>query len=322
MDRKAKYIEFCEKKEVSLHVQPWWLDAVCGGHDHWDVVLAFDAGGHLTGALPFFFTKKFGLSIIKMPPLTDYNNLIINWEKQINTKPYRRDAFEQRVIGELVAQLPSAAFYAQQFPPAFENWLPFYWAGYHQTTTYTYRLEDLSDLNKVWDNFKSSIRTNIRNAERQVRVETTDDVQAFYRMYSQSLNRRGVRLPFALDTLEKVDYALGEKEQRAIYIARGLKDGAPHAGLYVAWDQRTAYFLLWGIVPERKQSHAVQLLFWQAIQELSDRVEKIDFCGSIIPSMERMIRSFGGTRRPCFCIYKPGNKLFALLGLLLNREYY
>ncbi len=322
MDRKAKYIEFCEKQSVPLHGQPWWLDVVCGGREHWDVALAFDAGENLTGALPFYFTKKLGLRIIKMPPLMDYNALIINLENQQRTKRYGQYAFEQRVMSELVAQLPRTAFFYQQFYPELENWLPFYWAGYRQTTTYTYRLEDLSDLNVIWDHFKSSVRTNIRNAERRVRVETSEEVETFYKIYSRSLERREVQVPVNFDLLEKMDRVLKNRQRRKIYIARDVEGHSLQAGLYVAWDAQTAYFLLWGIIPDKKQSHAIQLLFWQAIQDFSGQVEKIDFCGSIIPSMERMIRSFGGTRRPCFCIYKSGNKLFELLGILFNREYY
>lgn len=322
MNQKAKYIEFCEKYDVPLHLQPWWLDIVCGGHENWDVALTFDANGGLTGALPFYFTKKLGWQIVKMPPLTDYAGITFNLDNQGFRKKYKQEAIEQQIIADLVRQLPQAAYFYQQFYPELDNWLPFYWAGFRQTTTYTYQLENLENLEIIYDNFKSSVRTNIRNAEKQVQSKQSNDVSTFYKIYTHSLERRQVRIPFTFEIFQKLDKILAEKQQRRIYLACDLQNESLHAGLYVAWDNKTAYFLLWGIESEKKQSHAIQLLFWQAIQDLSGKVEKVDFCGSMIPSMERMIRSFGGTRRACFCIYKSKNKFFELLGLLLNRSYY
>ncbi len=321
MDRKSKYIEFCEKHEVPLHVQPWWLDCVCG-KNQWDVALSFDAGGNLTGALPYHFSKKMGLTLIKMPPLTDYSGVVFNFDNQQQMKPYAHEAFRQRVLTGLVAQLPKVALFHQQYYPELDNWLPFLWAGFRQTTTYTYRLEDLTDLQRVFDSFKSSVRTNIRRAKYLVNAKTDGKATDFYQLYLQSLTRRQLKPSFDIGQLQQLDEALSARGQRKILFAYDKNDGAHHAALYTCWDAETAYFLFWGINPKRKDSHAIQLLFWEAIQLLSAQVKYIDFCGSIIPEMERMIRSFGGVRRPCYVISKTGSKWLQIASIIINRGYF
>ncbi|MFN7116610.1 MAG: GNAT family N-acetyltransferase [Saprospiraceae bacterium] len=320
MDRKGKYIDFCEKHPVPLHVQPHWLDAVCG-HEHWDVALALDANGRITGALPYHIVKKWMLNVIKMPPLTDYTAVLFNYENLQYMKPYARMTFEQKVLEALVTQLPRTALFNLQFYPELDNWLPFYWAGFRQTTTYTFRLEELTNLDNIYNNFKSSIRTNIRRASHLADVICNDDVTAFYQLYTRSLERRNVAPPYPFATLQQLDAALIKKQQRTIFFAKSKDSDDYYATLYVAYDRHTAYFIGWGIHSDYKESHALQLLIWEAIQKLEKIVQRIDFCGSVLPSIERMIRGFGGIRRPCYVISKTNNKWLQIASLIMNRNY-
>ena len=58
----------------------------------------------------------------------------------------RRLETEKRLLGELIEMLPPFDVFRQCFSPTLTNWLPFYWAGFQATVRYTYRIEDLSDL--------------------------------------------------------------------------------------------------------------------------------------------------------------------------------
>lgn len=262
------------------------------------------------------------MTVIKMPPLTDYTGIVFNFNNQQYMKPYAYETFRQRVITDLVAGLPSVSLFHQQYYPELDNWLPFLWAGFRQTTTYTYRLDNLSDLQEIFNSFKSSVRTNIRRAQQLVNVKSGDQLSDFFDIYLKSLNRRQLSPPFDYDILQKLDEALSARQQRKILFALDKQDGTFHSSLYTCWDSETAYFLLWGINPKRKESHAIQLLFWEAIQQLSHKVHNIDFCGSIIPSMEQMIRSFGGGRHSCYVISKAKNKMLQIASILLNKDFY
>ncbi len=320
MNSKDKYKKFCETTFIPLHAQPWWLDAVCG-EDHWDISLLFNNNKIIIGALPYYMVRKYGLRFIKMPPLTDYMAIIINYNFTTNSKPYALQAYQQEVLNKLIKLLPKVSFYYQQFYPEFNNWLPFYWQGFHQTTMYTYTLDRLSDINIVFSNFKSELRTSIRKAEKQLKVETSEDLAAFYQINCTSFEHNKKKPPYQFETLKKVNTALTIRNQKRIYLAKDIESGVCQAGLYVAYDARKAYFLLWGIDRRFAEQRALQLIFWQAIQDFSGIVEEIDFCGSVIPSIERFIRSFGASPKPCLNIYKASNKLFKIMSIIFNKAY-
>ena len=71
MDHEEQYILFCEQVNLSLQMQPRWLDAVCGPAN-WELCLSFDKEGEIAGILPYYFKSSFGMKRITMPPLTDY----------------------------------------------------------------------------------------------------------------------------------------------------------------------------------------------------------------------------------------------------------
>lgn len=320
MNRKDKYKQFCAEQFVPIYLQPYWLDSVCG-EANWDVCVVTKADGHLLGALPFYYVKKYSLFIIKNPPLTDYSGFIFNFNNQHHSKAYRQEALEQQVMQELIAQLPAAAFFYQQYDIHYNNWLPFYWKGYRQTTLYTYRLEDLSDTSALFANLKPTVRTNIRKAEKRVEVVLTDDLGAFYQLNAQSFEKQKIHPPYNYDTLKRLDDALKIKNKRKIYLAKSKDNHNLHAGLYVAWDEQTAYFMLWGMNPAFAESRALQLVFWQAIQDFSGLTQQIDFCGSVIPSIEKTLRAFGAVRKPCFNIFKAKNKFLRIMSVLMNKLY-
>ncbi len=320
MSSKDKYKEFCETTFIPLHAQPWWLDAVCG-EDYWDVLLSFSDDKIIAGALPYYMVRKYGLRFIKMPPLTDYTAVIINYNLQKNSKLYARLSYQQEIIKNLITSLPVVNFYYQQFYPELNNWLPFYWQGFRQTTMYSYCLDKLNDINIVFSNFKSELRTSIRKAEKQVMVEVSEDLITFYQINCASFKYNKEKLPYSFEVLNKLNNALTTRDQKRIYLAKDIKSGVYQAGLYVAYDDRKAYFLLWGIDRRFAEQRALQLVFWRAIQDFSGIVEEIDFCGSVIPSIERFIRSFGAIPKPCLNISKTSNKFFQIMSIIFNKAY-
>lgn len=318
MTNKAKYSEFCDKHYVPLMLRPFWQDAVCGA-GYWDVCLATDAGGNTIGSLVYYQTKYRGLPIIKMPPLTDYSGLWFFYPQNLQ-KRSSQYGFEAQVGAELIQQLPKVAFFQQQWHPAVTNWLPFLWQNFQQSTLYTYSIPDLKDTTAVFNDFKSTVKTNIRKAEKLVNVDIVDDITTLYRLYNLSFQKTDSAPPYPFETVSALYNVLQLQQCVRIYLGCEKVTGTPQAALCVAWDEKTAYFLLWGIDYAAAESRALQLLFWRAIQDFSTLVENIDFCGSIVPAVERAIRSFGGVLTPHFKITKTPHKLLKIAGILLNKE--
>jgi hypothetical protein len=66
LNNKVKYIEFCKNENIPVFSQYWWLDAVCD-ENNWDVIL-IERGGEIWVSMPYFIEKKYGFTIIRMPP--------------------------------------------------------------------------------------------------------------------------------------------------------------------------------------------------------------------------------------------------------------
>jgi hypothetical protein len=315
---KAAYRLLCEQQSLPLQMQPWWLDAVCG-EDNWNVALSFDGGGKINGALPYFLTRKIGLTVIQMPPFTTYAGPWMQLPDDPTMKLPRVYTLQKQILGDLAVQLPKVAFYSQNFYPDCTNWLPFYWKGFRQTTRYTYVLENLADLDAIYDHFKRTVRTDLKKAETQVEVFTGDNVALFYELNAKSYQRQGRRIPYPAAKLFALDKALYSRERRQIYFAKDRQSGAVHAALYVAWDGRAAYSLLSGADADFKNSAAPHLLFWQAVQDAARKVHQFDFEGSMLEPVEHVLRSFGAVQKPYFRIFKFGNRLLETAAILSGR---
>jgi hypothetical protein len=155
-------------RDAPLFFQPWWLEAVSPGR--WDFVVA-RRGEEVAGVLPYTFKLRLGLRLIEMPPLTPY---LGPWLRKSNAKYANQLSEEKELMSELINGLPRFAVFHQCLHPNTTNWLPFYWKGFSQTTLYTYRIEDTSDLESLWKETRDNIRTDIKKAEKQVVIEPTD----------------------------------------------------------------------------------------------------------------------------------------------------
>jgi hypothetical protein len=187
------------------------------------------------------------------------------------------------------------------------NWLPFYWAGFEATVAYTYRIEDLSDLDRVRGDFQDHVRRGIRKAQGAVEVDHDYPLDGLLRLDAQTYARQGLASPYSDDVVRRLDAACGARGARRILGAVDAR-GRAHAALYVLWDERTFYALINARDPELQAVGANTLLYWEAIRLASDVSQVFDFEGSMLKPIEHYFRGFGGRQTPYFCVWKAGLK--------------
>lgn len=315
-NKKAQYKQFCEgAKELPLFLQAWWLDLVCA-NGSWEVALAFDQGGQITGVLPYYLTKSYGLSIIQLPKLTPYIGVWLRYpdNPQKRTSKY---AFEKKVMTELIGQLPKVSFSAHHHPIAVDNGLPFYWQGYESSNWYTYRFASGTPLEEIKMGMKASVRNKIDRAEQNLLLTESFSATAFYELNKLSFDRQELKMPYSLDFFQKLDKALSEKGQRKILIVRD-QEGIAHAGIYLVWDQKTLYNLALGGDATLRKSGAIQLLLWKGIQLAMKKGLTFDFEGSMIENIEGVFRDFGGERVPYLRTTRYGSRWWKILSLIIR----
>ena len=170
-------------------------------------------------------------------------------------------------------------------------------------------LEDLSDPDRLRPGLGSDIRKNIAKAQRQgVAVECTEDIDEFWRVNTATFRRQGLPMPYHLDFVRRLDEACKARGRRRIFLTRD-KAGDIHAGAYIVWDNKSAYYLMGGGDPLKRKSGAHSLVIWEAIRFASGVAHVFDFEGSMIEPVERFFRAFGAKPCPYFAISKVSSPL-------------
>lgn len=308
MTDKKKYRDFCKTaKYISLFQQDWWLDAVCGV-ENWNAII-HQSNGNIVGAWAYPIKKKYNLQLIAMPMLTPGMGPVINYFE--GQKPATQLSHEQQVLDELITGLPKFDLFDLYFLPNYKNHLSFYWKDFTQSTRYTYIIRDLSSLDKVFEDFNSSIRTQIRKAEKEITITESDDIELFYKINALSFKRQNKKVPYSFAYVKQIEDACKKNNCRKILLAKDA-DNNIHAAVYITWDAQSAYYLMGGADENFKNSGAYSLLLWQAIKLSAGLTKQFNFCGSMLPTVERFFRSFGGEQTPYLHLKKVNSKALKL----------
>lgn len=302
--------EFVDKSpQGCIFCRSWWLNAVCpNGFE----ILTLKKAGRIVAGMPIPISRKWGCTVISMPRLTQtVGALLLPSEK---TTYESRLSDEMEVLDILIKAIPKFDYFSMNFHYNFTNWLPFYWAGYQQTACYTYVIEDLTDLDKVFSNFAHSKRKNIKKAEQLVTVRNDLPAEDFYANHVMTLGKQGRCISYKCDLFKRIHDAVLENSAGRIWYAIDRKENV-HAAIFVVYDSKFAYYLVSTIDPDYRNSGAATLLLRDAIAYVSQYTKRFDFEGSMIRDVERSFRKFNAVQKPYFNISK-GNGPFYLKGLL------
>jgi len=287
-----------ESPQGSIFCRSWWLKAVAPQRF---TILALRKGDRIVAGIPMVHTRKWGYHAIHMPRLTQTLGVLL--------APSTSDRYEKRlsremdVLESLVKAIPKANYFSVNFHPNFTNWLPFYWAGYKQTTYYTYAITDLSDLDRVFLEFAHSKRKNIKKAQGLVEVREDLPAAEFYSHHKMTLGKQRASISYSYDLFERIYNATYENHAGKIWYAIDAERNI-HAAIFVVFDCESAYYLISSIDPDYRNSGAASLLLRDAIAYVSQYTNRFDFEGSMIKGVEHSFRKFGATQTPYFNISK------------------
>jgi hypothetical protein len=309
MTNKDKYKEFCRtENSIPIFGKAWWLDALCG--ENWDVCLV-EEGSKIVASMPYYKSyNKFGMLLILNAPESQF---LGPWISELNLGHSKKLSLEKKYFDDLITQLPKYSHFEQKWHYKNKNWLPFYWRGFDQTTNYTYKLLNITDLDAIWSGLNSNIKGDIRKATNRYNLNVRTDlgVDEFLDLTSKTYERQGMDLPHSRDLIKRLDDACRINNARRIFIAED-ELGQYHAGAYVIWDNDCAYYLMGGADPKLRTSGAMSLCMWEAIKYSSEVSRTFDFEGSMIESIEKFFRSFGAIQVPYFAISRTPSKLISI----------
>lgn len=303
------YNELCQyENTIPIFSRAWWLNTVCDFN--WDIALV-EKNGEIVGSMPYYINKKYFFTLLEMPSFTQIMGC---WIKNNNSLSY-----EKKIMTELIKKLPGFDYFDQNFHYSITNWLPFYWNGFKQTTRYTYVIEDLSNLDGVFNNFSHSKRKNIKKAEKQVEIRFDLSAKRFYDNHKMTLAKQGQTILYDYGSFVKL-YNMAYKNKSAKTIYAIDKDNNIHSAMFFIWDENSAYNLISTIDPDFRNCGSSSLLIKEIIRYVSEFTKCFDFEGSMIENVEQSFRRFGAVQKSYFQITKCNSRLLKVYYGLLKDE--
>lgn len=259
------------------------MDTVCHGK-HWDVALAYDGQGNITAALPYLLGSKLGMNYILQPQLTQYNG---PW--------FRSGTDSAAATAQLTRQLRSLhlVLFLQNFAPTITDMDG--WEHFSISQRPTYRLENISDPEKVFQSFDNRKRRRpIRKTAEQLHVDESLTPEEFARFHAEYWASRGQEDLLSFDFIVRIVNTALQKGHGILLAAKDTED-VIHGARFVAYDANCAYALLSALNPQGHLNGTSAFLFWNIILRLSKTTRSFDFEGSMDPGIAYSYRLYGAT---------------------------
>ena len=287
MTNKELYRELCLRtSDLPIFMQDWWMDAVCAGKQ-WDVLLSYDSNGNIQAAMPYLIRKKAWMKYIVMPQQTQIGGIWIANDS--------RDQVTE-ICQDFTRQLENLglSYYYQHYPigsPAVDAMCTL---GFKTKERVTYRIEDLSDLDKVINAFSKNKKRQLQKAL-SLHADMSMSVEDFYRFHAQSLQEQGKQISYSREfllVLHRKTQRLGQSQILSICNA----DNQVLAAAFLVWDKQSMYYLIPCYDLKYKDSGASALLPLEAIKLARQKGVAFDFEGSMIRGVANHYKQFGSTR--------------------------
>jgi len=307
MSQKEIYQQFCKReKEMPIFSQPWYLDAVCG-ENGWDILI-IKKGNEIAATMPFQQNKKYGFVLPRMPHPAKYLGPYF-------PKKFRSIKQQEKLMRQLIEQMPKFDFFEQNFHHSISNLLPFQWKGFEANVRYTFTIDLIPPTDDIFNKIDSNYRNNkITKAQKNISISSERTLLEFYQIQEKTFIRQKMSMPFSFDFLKKYNAVLEKQNARKIFFAID-NDDRIHSVLYLIWDNHTAYLHMTGDDPDLRKSGASILLTWHAIKYAKEVLQKkvFDFEGSMIEPIAKVRQSFGAKQTPYFLIKKYNSKIIKFL---------
>ena len=272
----------------SVFEQPWWLDIVAPGQ--WSEVTVKE-GDEVIARLPYVLKGK----SITMPPLTQTLGPWIKPEYRQFQPGNTQLSKQKELISALLEQLPPHKSFHMTFDSANDYILPYRWLGYRYEPTFSYRLDDLSDLDALYVNLNKTAKKNVKYARNKTELIADPTVEMLMQLLDKTFGAQGRKWPHDRTLTKGLMEQSIENDHGKLIVAQD-RDGNLHSGAFLLYDEMVCYYLLGGSDSAFRSSGAQSLVLWEAIQFAASVSRAFDFEGSNVEGIENFFRQFGSGR--------------------------
>lgn len=312
MTEKDLYTAICQQlpSAIPVFARCWWLDAVCGPEENWNVALTMK-GDQVRGFWPYVHSEKLSISMMRNARLTPYMGPQVVFPEDLAT--HRRDSFEHEVCTSLLDQIPDSDVWRISLPPGLKQAGLFRRAGLTVEVQQTFLLKLEEDETEIFHHFREPLRRNIRSAEKEIRIaEEPEALSDLYEFQKYTLDEKRVLQAYSFEQMKRLYDATAANKSGSVLTARS-KDGL-EALCWIVWDHERAYYFMGAKNPKIESYRAMSVLLWHAIRQAKARGNKyFDFEGSMDAGVERFFRGFGAERELYLVLRRDGHWFWKLL---------
>jgi len=276
----------------NIFEQPWWLDIVA--KDKWQEFTT-EINGEIVARLPIVIIKKWFGKIAIMPVQTQTLGL---WIKNIEFKENETNkdlSYQKEIINKILDQIPRGIYFKIALDSSNKYVLPYVWRGFNIKPTFSYRIIDLSDIEKIFKGFDNTVKKNIKSASKKVKIIYDTDTDKLINMLDITFKNQGREYPISKAIIREIIKECDNRNSGIMISAIDDEENV-HACSYFVYDKKTFYYLISGSDPRFRTSGAQTLILWEAIKHASTVSKMFDFEGSNIESIEKFFRQFGGSQ--------------------------
>lgn len=302
MTNQEKYFRLCEQQSFPLHAQAWWWKCCTIGKE-WDAIIIENTEGQIEAAMPYHIFSRFGMRTMLMPQHSQYQYIYVahNAPKDIYIR--LADNIDCICKKNHVGYLQLQGFFQKQLLEELSK------------REYTIRKRETYRINKIPspENLPSSFSTNKRRQLRKAMgLQLVDlSVESFYSFEQACWATQNKRIDYSLSWAEAV-LSEATKRGQGRLIAAQAQNGTQMAALFLAWDDKYAYYLLPAYNPATKYNGGVAWLTTQALTIAQKKGLSFDFEGSMTPSIASSYRQFGGQAVTYYSIEKFYNPVYRI----------
>ena len=273
----------------SLFEQPWWLDIVAPGR--WKEAVVKNEAGEPTARMPYILAEN----RIKMPPMTQ--NLGI-WMAPEVKKDYGQ---QKAAINEIFSQLPPCRTVELRLSPVNDYVLPFHWLGCRMEPGFTYRLTDLSDCGRLYQEFNKTAKKNIKYARNKTSIYSETRPETLLGMLDKTFEAQKRKNPMDKGLVRRIVETC-DATGHGKYLEARDPEGNVHSCAYFVYDKQVCYYLFGASDSRFRSSGAQSLVLWEGIQFAAQHSRVFDFEGSMVEGIENFFRQFGGVCTPYYTV--------------------
>jgi hypothetical protein len=294
-----------------------WLKTCAKSQDKEFRIVGYFRNGHLAAGCSFYTFKrgffKFASSAITATP---FGGVLLEEPRTDDRRKQEENLND--IMRPLRTMLENEHFDRIKLvnSPDLTDIRPFTWNGWQSVVYYTYYL----GLSNFGDNISKDARWTISKAAKGgVTTEKSEDIVAFYKLYTETFVRQNLKPPLSEDFFRDIFSLLQNQKRGEMWLAK-TKSGEVAAAEIIIYDDKRAYRWSAASHTELRKTGAPSLLLYEVLQDLKKKgFKEINLMAANTLQLAKFMVQFNPRLVPYYAVERKG-ALMRIAEYLLRRK--